>query len=272
MEKITLKPTEQINDDINIDPSTLISTLEIAKDKDVEDTLFVEEIIRKSREHFQPSPESIKQLEEASIFLPHKIDILLASTGDKPAALIFLNSDEWEPGEEEKNISPEGDEELRAIAEALGLHICNKDDVFMFDSGGGQKFRMYMVSRSIDTLATLATIEDEGIDHGNGIRRDRLLGKLLGYPETATDAFVAGTAIGDKDAGIHDLEAIAFGQFAYSSDPDNIGLELETVHAWAKKVEKISPRLYRQRLDQLAEVLDNEGYAFHQPSEITEKI
>jgi hypothetical protein len=262
MEKIYSKPTEQINDDGDIDPLTSIPSLEIA-DRDYVDTLSVKEIIRKSREHFQPSPESIKQLEEASIFLPDKIDILLASTGDKPSALIFLNSEEWEPGEDNKDISTEADKELRVLAESLGLHICSRD-VDMIDSYGGQKIRFYMVSRSIDTLAALATIEDEEIDLDLGARKNQLRGELLGYPETATDAFIDGTGISYKEAEIHDLEIIAFGGFAYS--PNNTHLEMQTALAWASEVKKTSPTLYGQLLSRCADELNNEGYPFHQPS------
>lgn len=185
-----------------------------------------------------PSPESIRLLEESSIFLFDKICMLLAALGEKPASLTAFHLDSWKDGEEEKKVSEEQTLEICTVAEQLGLKTGIMDTPVKWSTEDNAKIRTVGVSLSESNLELLMRTHRE-----YSIASELLLGKVLGFPDTSVIAYA--TQEGMVPVDQLNLEGDkAFTSFRLS-EKDEIA-EMETVYRWADAVAKASPLLYRE--------------------------
>jgi hypothetical protein len=191
-----------------------------------------------------PSPEAIERLRNSNLPIFNKITLLLTALGEKSASSIVVSSEDWMDGEPEKELPEDTASEVLEIAPALGLHVCTRDilDSSEEELGTHWRTRLYSVSLSEQNAQILRDVfrSKDKID-------DLILGKVLGFPDTAVAAYVAQDEMISANEYPHEtLEDKVFSQFRMSAE--NYNTELQTVRRWAQAVKKADELLYNEAL------------------------
>lgn len=182
---------------------------------------------------------TIKYIEQSPIFVTYKMELLLVGLGEKPAAFGELESEEWRPGENPKQIDSNEYQEYVKIARHLGLFVhAHRDRTKVGPDNTSQLFRLITFSGSESTLTRL----DQALAQNDV----RTTGKLLGYPPTATDAFMQGRIVRPVDSDTNPA-TLAFAQFALS--PENAHAELDVARRWSEAVRQSSPQIYAEMIE-----------------------
>lgn len=186
------------------------------------------------------SEEAIIGLETANFSFTEKVPMLLAAMGEKPASLVCTGCDlnRWSS----KEVFETESRVIVDTAEKLGLYVCVKDDVEPEDDAQGRRRmnRHFCLSRSEENANILNMAYTIG---GRGSDADELiLGKVLGFPDTAITAFVTGEDLLRPKELPTDTPDLVFAQFMMSRS--NFKQELLTVHGWSEAVKSASPAIY----------------------------
>jgi len=164
-------------------------------------------------------PEAVRSLEASSIFVPSKVEILLAALEEKPAALLEVPA---KPGYDP--------EEYLQLVGALGLWSSR---IPMGSVG-----TILTISRSEESLVALNDAFQDYDEQG--------MGAAFGYPPTATEAFIQGRGISARSLEDADPEAVAF--ISYKVSPENAATEIAVAKRWARAVESVCPTIHSDML------------------------
>jgi len=215
-------------------------------------------------EHDDAFREALRELEAMPGSTRPKLELLLPALGEKPASMVEFDFVNWTYGETEPPLDDAKYQQLLGIARGLGLHVraieqttsVTKELQRTIDAmpnmspdtreklearmskGAMQKNRDLLVSRSVEVLDEL----EAALSDPTRSQYDQRLGVILGFPPTATRAYVEGRTISPKEARIQDPATLAFAQFRVS--PENAEVELETAQRWAQSVKEVSPAIY----------------------------
>jgi hypothetical protein len=218
-------------------------------------------------EHDDTYREALHELEDMPGGTRVKLELLLAALSEKPASMVEFDFVNWTHGEAEPPLDDAKYHQLVEIARKLGLHVHAIEQVgsqtenlqklidtrpdmppdtrqtleARMGKGDMQKNRSLLVSRSAERLDELKSIHS--LDPHTS-QYDQRLGAILGFPPTATKAYVEGSAISARQAGEQDPSTLAFAQFMVS--PENATEELETARRWAQSIQEVSPKIYEQ--------------------------
>jgi hypothetical protein len=154
------------------------------------------------------------------MFVPRKVEVLLAALGMKPATLMDVSNAEYDRNQAE----------YTRTAGKLGLWTCH----FKYGDAGW----LINVGQTKESLIEL---------HDAFQSRDECrLGTVMGYPATAVAAYAAGTAVSARFILDLDPEAQSFVQYKVS--PENAAAEVDVARRWAHAVEAVSPQIYNEML------------------------
>ncbi|HVQ44104.1 MAG TPA: hypothetical protein VMT30_04025 [Candidatus Saccharimonadia bacterium] len=214
---------------------------------------------RPNPEYLGPSGLAIERIEQARLFPKEKVDLLLVALGEKPATLHRLSSPAWAPGETQQGVPEDEFQAYMTAAEATGLavevgpdHVVNPAAEYIRGTDGEVVYRQnpsYWDARVAggeqETWRTIFVARDqptlEFIKAADAANDARALGQAYGFPETATDAYLAGhiehaSAVGESDPAV-----LAFA--AYGLSPEHGAEELAVARRWADAVRQASPRI-----------------------------
>lgn len=185
----------------------------------------------------RPSPptEAIAALEQSALFVPYKIDALLVSLGYKPATFRTVVSEAWNGNLDSTEVPEDEIQEYVDLTQNLGLYVRVQPEEAPYIDEHPLPMRRILVADSPDNLARLQAAYDS--------RDPRLLGEVFGYPETAVDAYVTGSAVNPKDA-MPDLDPVTQAFTQYKVSPDHVAEELATGERWAAAVQVASPNIF----------------------------
>ena len=191
-----------------------------------------------------PSPQSIEQLREAySLPIFNRVSMLLAALGEKPASSVVISSEDWRTGELENDLPEYIASKVFESATALGLHVRTRD---ILDSNEELdthwKSRLYSVSLSERNAEVLAQVmwSKDPVD-------ELILGKVLGFPDTAVVAYATQGEMVSSDEHPHEtLEDKTFTQFRLSAG--NYNAELQTVRRWTHAIKQADQIFYNQAM------------------------
>lgn len=218
---------------------------EVGSIDDITDAILQNE---RTKSYTEPSPEMIKAIETSGLHRSYKIDLILTSTGDKPAAFEGISIQDWAFGEPAPSLIDDEAEAFTTAAKTLGLHVTTVDRrEEPTPEEKGSIIRYALTSRSVDTLSVLAHIVEDSVgkDQSDGYYYDeRNLGKILGYPETSTQAYIQQRGVLYSSVGTTDIDAISFARYALS--PENADAELNVARSWAKTIKRLSPETYTE--------------------------
>ncbi len=189
------------------------------------------------------SSEAIQKLNELDIFVYKKFDILLAALGEKPATHLTFTLDEWNAGNKGEESFKKEAEKLFATTTALGLYAATDTRIFEDAEAGAYQVESFSFSRSQEN-ARLTSRLFWSLEQSDEL----VLGKLLGFPDTAISAFVSETGMIAVD---HLPSAIpedgAFISFRMSTA--NVEEEIKTVRRWAAATKAADEALYYEILN-----------------------
>lgn len=145
------------------------------------------------KESVEIDPKFIKQIEALNLDVDTKEEILLVVANEKPAAWINFDASMWHEGESPHVLKTENDiENFYEVIKKSGLHfkILPRKITTEKQKIKGEKIEVYrdkievLIANSDEKLKTLSKIlENKTLDH-------ELLGRALGIPETAIEAFI----------------------------------------------------------------------------------
>ncbi|HKU18384.1 MAG TPA: hypothetical protein VJP80_03850 [Candidatus Saccharimonadales bacterium] len=221
---------------------------------------------RSNYENEELFKKTVERLETLDVLTARKVELILAATGDKRAALLEFDTATKTRGDSEPELDDTRSRQLVDIARDLGLYGCVVEEVrdlalesrYELESQPDmpadlhaaheaivsedilQKDRVLFAARDpADLDEVQAANADPDISRGN-----QRLGAVLGYPTSATQAYLEGRSIPVEKTGTQDLAALAFCRYYVS--PENFTAELETARRWARSVQQISPVIYSQ--------------------------
>lgn len=163
-----------------------------------------------------------------------KVDLLLASKGLKKATEFIF----FEP----QKITEEILDKTEQIFKKLGLYyIRNRRE--LTDS---MKWKEYIIGKNKEDVLLFQKLWNKGDDFRE---RTKILGKLLGFPETAISAYIKKETISKFDffEQVKRGNFLAFGSFAFSKD--NWKEEVKIVEKWSKTIKNMDRNLYNKMID-----------------------
>jgi hypothetical protein len=188
-----------------------------------------------------PSTEAIEKLSQSDNLIADKVNILLAALGEKPSSVVVYVSEEWQDGEEEEHISAERTATMLDLARSLELHVCTRDTIEHESHTGLSRnrraFSLSLSQHNAEILNEVFWTKDTA--------EELILGKVLGFPDTAVAAYAAQDGMIPVDQLQHEtLDDKLFIQFRMSAE--NADAEIQTVRRWARAVKEADVLLYNQ--------------------------
>jgi hypothetical protein len=187
---------------------------------------------------------AIKQLEKNSdIPVYEKINILMVSSDKKPAGHVIIASDEWQSGEPARSISKSARAKIKKLLDDFELSFESRGGVLDIGYGTHAEIIDIFIARNQETL-------DKLLD-AHAKQDDRSLGKLYGYPPTATAAFVKGERylLKGRPQSTDQVTAQEMMFLQHRLSWDNWQTEVQYLPAFAAHVKQLSPKIYDEYLN-----------------------
>jgi len=216
---------------------------------------------RASEVNLELDKEIVESIEDSSLDIQEKVELILVMAKLKPATEIVAYSEEWQRGESEKEIDPQDVEGTEGLIKETGLmyEIMPPEVV---DSGAegvkeGEEFGKRM------ELKFLVAGTGEGLDlikKAYATNDEELFGKAYGFPQSSIEAYSGKRELISQnellDKGV-DEEAVVFARFELSRD--NWEEEIKKAEAWARAVKEISPKVYRDFVEVMSDAIRRRG-------------
>lgn len=191
----------------------------------------------------------VSAIEDSPLDVGEKMELLLVSTGTKPATDFTRYSEDWsEPGSG-KPIDEPGMTSLVELLDRSGIQYevlpeqtVNVDSEHEFPKRKEQKVLVGKDKESLELLKK-AFLQDD----------PELFGRAYGFPETAIQAYICGQTFNPNNLpqNVRQSEAYVFGRFAYSTD--HWQDELKTAQRWSDSIKNVSPKIYQLSLSEFHE-------------------
>ncbi|MDR1300148.1 MAG: hypothetical protein LBK50_00365 [Candidatus Nomurabacteria bacterium] len=224
------------NDQLNYDPADLPSRVPILDEIKKK----IAELTADERSKFS----ALDGLDDSGMDHDDAIEVAGVYFGLKQVCYIYQTTDSESPEDGEKTIM--------SVIDGLGMHFeftTEENDQETKDYYGHDYVHRMIVSKDPDKITEFKGLSDMALNYlGMGLNTDEIeyeIGELLGYPRTATEAFLGHRARADRN----EINATGqrFGQITFSKD-----LADEEIEQYAKPLEVIThellPKIYRQRL------------------------
>lgn len=192
-------------------------------------------------------------IEDLPLSADHLIYLVLIVAGKKPAAWLQYSSHIWREGDAPRHIPAEDRALIESSLQQLGLSY--KIESRITDAGLNQpangrrrhhELLDIFVAKNDGALASLLSAREA--------KNWRALGTVLGYPQTAVDAFADGKSIGKDELPI-EVQLSEPAQFiGFKLSPDNWKDELQEVETWATYIKENTPIVYFEYLNRCASV------------------
>lgn len=222
-----------------------------------------------AKEQISPKEKELThEIEQLPLLTEDKINLLLVWRGLKPATDINFIFKEWAPGSPEPVLSPKRKkiriEEMLQLLGKIGLSAVaekeirsepefedDKEKNIRIEINGTESQRVF-ISSNIETAEELAKNWPNSPSH---IESENL-GRLFGFPQTTTEAYIKYEKGGYQKENefvleknelpqeIKNKDYIAFARFKLSKE--NWQEELEIAKKWAAEIQKLSPNLYTE--------------------------
>lgn len=200
--------------------------------------------------HDSTIQEAIRALELENEIKPiQKALILMVADGKKPATWQQETSEKWTEGDKETRITPERWQELNDIFDRLGLVSVVRtrldDSTFVQPKDGTHQWielaDIYL-SKDRSRADRLASAVKSG-DH-------RKIGILLGFPQTAVDAFISKNtmAVSEWPNSTEFVDEQSMKFLHHMLSKDNWEEEISYLPAFSQRIKEISEKTYQDRL------------------------
>jgi hypothetical protein len=171
----------------------------------------------------RPISESVRELESLNIAPPHQVELLLILAGEKPATTFDSTSKMHYGGD-----TPE-------------QRLARLNQVHHWAEQSGVPTEVVTEGDSHTVFVARDAVWLEKMKEADRTRDDRLLGECFGMPDTAIDAYIAGTGVpATKIAQSADVRGFGF----FMMSPDHWPEESNIVERRAQAVKRLSPDLY----------------------------
>lgn len=233
--------------------------------QETEDSIKIKEIMCKLNGDLAPEvmekreSEAIIQLEEfPDLWTPKKIELLLVVGDFKKATEIEFESEEWYDDGENRKVNEKAVQEFEELNKKLGLIFEKQTIVTKSNRAYSEDEYQYVRNIERTTYLVAKTKDDiEKLRRADAGEDSSLYGEVYGFPKTSIDAFN-----NDEIAGINDIpenirksEAYIFTTFMLSKN--NWKEELETVKQWSDFVKKVSPKIHKEQMRIMKEIVEN---------------
>ena len=194
--------------------------------------------------------EAIHALEiEEEIKPIQKALILMVADGKKPATWQQIASEKWTEDKEETRITPERWQEVNNIFDKLGLVAAVRtrldDSTFVQPKDGTHQWielADILLSKDRSHANKLASAVASG-DH-------RRIGVLLGFPQSAVDAFISKNtiAVSEWPSSTESVDEQSMKFLHHMLSKDNWKQEISYLPAFSQRVKELSEKIYQDRL------------------------
>jgi len=207
------------------------------------------------------APETVREVEGLKISEHDKVAVLLTIGGLKPASKIEILHD--------GDTAPEVRETV-SFAQKAGLKFEVKDRKFSPKRGlGSMGLTSILISGNQDVLKSLSQAEDHLAEWAESDKRiladrrnaDGAVGKALGFPRTAIEAFVGKRKVLDpKELPVEFRKSEARRFCGFSLSEDNWQEEIKQGQTYADFIRRVSPIIYQEYIESEIKIEDEEGY------------
>lgn len=208
------------------------------------------------------STELIDKLEKQPIDPLQKADLLLVEAGIKPASLITITNKIWSEGEEPHVFMEEDQiitlEEMIRKMNVLFQAIPITRKIAEIQKSEAEKVKVY--ADEVDLLVGATGENLERLSEAYVLHNHELLGRAVGIPETAIEAFL--NKRDRLDLRTLPKNVLLSEEMTFSTPTlsrDNWKEEVETGRVYANYLKKFSPHIYSELMNMRQKVLEQWG-------------
>jgi hypothetical protein len=185
--------------------------------------------------------DAVKDLESLpGVISNDKASILLVHGKLKPTALIVMEGPAFDDEKHPTHVAEESLATLEAVFRELGLHYVQTTEIMTTMRGGYAEVLRFFIAHDQATAERLKTLFDDVMNN------DREIGLLLGYPQTAVDAFLTPNMLemANTPESTEDVSMLNMRLLGHRLSKDNWREEVKYLEESGNYLKSVSPLIY----------------------------